>query len=417
MLWDGRVMTIGGEDEDGVLLATAEVYDPATGAVTTIGAHDVVARREPTVALLPDRRVLVAGGITEDGVTDIVSLYDPADDSWRRTAPLGTPRVAAEAVTLDDGRVLVVTGSDRFGPIATAELFDPTTERFAPTGVMSTPRSGLIATKLLDGRVLVAGGVDREILVNATAEVYDPATGRFTRTGDLVTRRYNHSATLLPSGLVLIAGGTTAWEELAGAEIYDPETGTFDPTGAMQFPRQSHSASLLPDGRVLIAGGAYRTGIVRQFLVEVGAAELYDPTTKRFLPAGGFEVSRLQFTAGLTDGTVVFMGGATEQGPLGTIEVYMTSTGPERKTDRGPGGFVTPPTFSAAGLALAVFEGGSLAGLEASARDAGARGAWLQDGAGTPQLLVVGGPSFLGDVLRATFPRGLSGPTAVRLTR
>ena len=41
----------------------------------------------------------------------------------------------------------------------------------------------------------------------------------------------------------------------AAAELWDPETGTFSPAGAMAEGRFLHSDTLLADGRVLEVGG------------------------------------------------------------------------------------------------------------------------------------------------------------------
>ena len=410
-LLDGRLLTLDGLDAAGTPLATAELYDPATGAVTPVAAHDVVARRDPTATLLPDGRVLVVGGITATGITAAVSVYDPATGSWTATGSLNEPRVGAEVVPLDDGRVLVATGTGTFAPLATAEVYDPQRGQFSRTGSMSTARSGLVSSKLADGRVLIAGGLDAELRVVGSAELYDPAAGRFVPTGSLVVGRYNHTSTLLPSGQVLITGGATKNADLASAELYDPETGRFTATGAMQFARQAQSASLLPDGRVLVVSGAYRVGSSRVSVVEVGAAEIYDPALGRFVAAGSMRVPRQQFAGALPDGTLVFMGGTTETATLDSIEAYRPAPPPA-----GDGRFRSPPVFSAAGPALAIFGGGSVDQLEAAARGAEAGGAWVQDRNGTLHLLIIGGPAFLGDAFRAAFPRGLDDPTPVTLT-
>ena len=68
------------------------------------------------------------------------------------------------------------------------------------------------------------------------------------------------AATLLIDGQVLFTGGYNCapagqdgiW---ASAELYDPTTGTFSPAGSMAAPRQQHAATRLADGRVLIVGG------------------------------------------------------------------------------------------------------------------------------------------------------------------
>ena len=410
-LRDGRVMAIGGIDAAGMLLATAEVYDAVSGTVTAVAARDVVARRDPTTALLADGRVLVVGGITAEGVTDAVSIYNPTDGRWVPVTSLSAPRVGSEALVLDDGRVLIVTGSGRLLPLATAEIFDPTTASMSQTGSMSMPRSGLYATKLTDGRVLIAGGFGVGSKVLNTAEVYDPKTGRFALTGKLGTGRFNHHSTLLTDGRVLITGGSTDTEDLASAELYDPKTGTFTATGSMQFARQAGAASRLPDGRVLITSGAYRVGNDRKFVVEIGAAELYDPATGRFLPAGALAVSSEVSGTVVVDSSVIFMGGSTALGPIDAIATYKPGA------IVGPGSFAAVPAFSRDGIALTIFRGGSLEQLEASARAAGASGAWVQDVDGTMHLQVVDGPAFLNEAVRETFARGIPAVTAVTLTK
>ena len=89
-----------------------------------------------------------------------------------------------------------------------------------------------------------------------------------------------------------------------------------------------------------------------------------------------------------------------------------TTTGPAL----GVGTFGAAPRFDPTGRALVVFTGGSVDQLMAAAA-AGATGAWVQDGNGVFQLLVVNGPAFLSDAFRAAFPRGIPASTAVLLTR
>lgn len=89
-----------------------------------------------------------------------------------------------------------------------------------------------------------------------------------------------------------------------------------------------------------------------------------------------------------------------------------------RRRPPGAGGsFAATPVFGASRYALAVYLGGSVDQLEAAARAASASGAWVQDGDGTHQLLVVGGPAFLNATFRARLPVRFAQPTAVTLTR
>lgn len=80
------------------------------------------------------------------------------------------------------------------------------------------------------------------------------------------------------------------------------------------------------------------------------------------------------------------------------------------------GTFAGTPNFGSGGQAAAVFLGGSVEQLEAASRAVGANGAWVQDGAGQFQLLIVDGPAFLRDAFVTRFPGGFTSALAVTLT-
>src|SRR5439155_24169902 len=96
LLTNGQVLVAGGAMYDGVnwvKIASAELYDPATGRWTATGA--MRSRRSVhTATLLPNGRVLVVGGT--DSPTNS-ELYDPALGSWSLVS--GPPDLALGAHT------------------------------------------------------------------------------------------------------------------------------------------------------------------------------------------------------------------------------------------------------------------------------------------------------------------------------
>jgi WD40 repeat protein len=157
------------------------------------------------------------------------------------------------ATMLPDGKVLVAGGFDGSLTLASSELFDPITGTWDTVGNLNASRYSHTTTLLPNGTVLAAGGEFNSNFLYST-EIYHPSSGTWTFTGDLNANRRDHTATLLPDGKVLVAGGYDN-EYLLQSEVYDPAEGIWTSTGDMNAKRAFHTATVLPDGRVLIVGG------------------------------------------------------------------------------------------------------------------------------------------------------------------
>jgi hypothetical protein len=306
-------------------------------------------RAEHTATLLPDGKVLVAGGIlyTEDLEVASAELYDPSTGTWSSTGSMSTPRSKHTATLLANGKVLVAGGfcaplgpgggatkgcpaaEDPDGAIAEAELYDPQTGKWSPTGSMTTERFLHTATLLADGKVLVAGAEHRDGILGS-AELYDPSTGKWTATGGMITARTQQFAVRLGDGRVLMFGGCC---EGAGgsAEVYEPSTGKWTATGSLITARaQGGTAALLGDGTVIVAGGD--PGGLGPGDAGLASAELYDADSGTWSATGSMSGPRLEsaFTM-LTDGRIVVVGGfsgiGAPYGLLASAELFDPAAG------------------------------------------------------------------------------------------
>jgi hypothetical protein len=297
------------------------------GFVTT--GNMTTGRVDFTATLLNNGKVLLAGGASSANILASAELYDPATGAFTPTGGMSQPRFFHTATRLNNGMVLMAGG---FGPsgsgstLASAELYDPATGSFSVTGSMNTGRYYATATLLNNGEVLITGGTGSNLALLSSAELYDPASGTFTLTSSLQFGRVDHAATLLNDGEVLITGGygviNSVNEVLSTAELYDPVSGTFALTGNMTMTRTNHTATLLRNGMVLIAGGVFSTnGTI--------TAEIYDPSAGMFSATGSMNSARVNHTATLLNsGKVLIAGGQGDSLPaLATTEMYDPSSG------------------------------------------------------------------------------------------
>lgn len=387
LLPDGQVLVAGGfsgcDDSFCYSVADAELYDPATATWST--AHSMHVPREQQVAsLLPDGRVLVAGGLDQGGfgsghIWTSAEIYDPSHATWTTVASMATPHIGGTATLVRGGWVLVTGGGTN-----TAELYQPAANVWVPPGAMNSSRTKLTATLLRDGRVLVAGGNGGDGRPQATAELY--LTGRGPLVGvrpvslsfgtHLVGTRTvmasytvtNYGTAAVQAGGVIIAGAdpgdfaatttctqgavapggscsVTAWFVPGGtgprsatvaiddnapgsphgdlASGYGSGPGAFAPTGAMSAARDNATATLLDNGKVLIAGGGLDP------TTELSSAELFDPTTGTLQPTGALPAPRASAAAiRLQNGKVLVTGGiSTNFTRLASAELYDPATG------------------------------------------------------------------------------------------
>src|SRR6266481_1408912 len=310
ILPDGRPFVMGGtllyDPFHGELRTST--YDPATDTFANQQsmAHG---RWYPTGTVLGDGRTMIFSGLNETGGTNTSVEFYSAGSGWSAAfAAPWTPPLYPRMHVLPNGNVFYS------GSTTGSSLFNPTTHTWT-TNIAFTNYSGtrtygtsvllpLTPANNYTPKVIIMGGGSPS---TNTTEIIDlSATPPRWVNGPLTSQpRIEMDATILPNGKVLAIGGSLNDEDTATAslkaDLYDPASNTFSPAGAEVYARLYHSVSLLlPDGTVWVAGGNPQRGTYEPQM------EIYSPAY--LFNADGTPATRP--TIASTSSSVISYGGA-----------------------------------------------------------------------------------------------------------
>jgi formylglycine-generating enzyme required for sulfatase activity/N-acetylneuraminic acid mutarotase len=328
LLPDGKVLIAGGVVGRETPVMQAELYDPQTGTFSVAGSLNV-GRYFHRATMLQNNKVLLTGGYRSINSSisiyfNSAELYDPITGSFQSTGNMNFARRFHTSTLLNNGMVLITGGTGNGGTyLDSAELYDPATNQFTLlNSKMHMPRDGHTATLLENGMVLIVGGNANGILA-PYGEIYDPATENFTIIGNMVQGRTGHTSVKLSDGTVLIAGGSynnMDWDSPTVSELYNPNTNSFSPVGPIRQARTTNDSGgvTLPNGNVLIVGGAYFDKSSNLWTYR-NSTEIYNHQTGLFSDAASMSIARHGHSVTvLGNGKVLVAGG---------IERYSGSNG------------------------------------------------------------------------------------------
>lgn len=286
-LVDSLILTAGGTDAAGNVLATSEIYDGDTWT-TTLGKMSTGRTRFQLVVLpaSTSNLVMAAGGLTAASATAAsasVDLFNPATGGWAPTTGMLAARYNFQAVHLPNsrsmpsGRVIVAGGYGTSGalfPTTTAsEYYD--VAAVAWTGISGcTPRAAfqmVLLDVLSNNPILAACGVGAGGNPVTTSQTYSYLPAAPTRTWQTTTTamgtaRSKFQMVTLQDGRALAVGGLGAGGvTLRSAELYSPNVFVTHTTyvwlsvNPLETARAAFSMVVVPDGRIVATGGHHLT--------------------------------------------------------------------------------------------------------------------------------------------------------------
>lgn len=322
LLPNGKVLIAGGLDNNGNAVSSIEIYDPSLGTFGT-GGELTTPRYKGTAVLLQNGKVLFIGGSqnSDGSVSKSAEIYDPRSGQSTKISNTAQGRMGAAGVLLPNGRVLIV-GGDSNGPVSkdTAEIFDPSNNSFTQQGALNTSLLTQNVFLTSTGKVIVIGQAIKGDAENGIdIEVYDPTSGKFTNSKVKPKDTYLYSANLLSNGKILITGDINSSGALPAAkndlqsdnEIYDPVQDTLTKTGNLldQY-MSSYSTVTLSDGTVLFVGGAQQEDNFQEQVFT--SSEIYSPSTGNFSYTGSMHTPRANaMIILLNDSRVLILGGTS----------------------------------------------------------------------------------------------------------
>ncbi|MBM3765341.1 MAG: hypothetical protein FJW32_08105 [Acidobacteria bacterium] len=211
-------------------------------------------------------KIYAACGLTAEGPTNGLFVYDPLRDAW--TAGARAPVAGDHCNVAAANGKLYLLGAIRIGSAfvdGNTYEYDPRRDRWSSVARMPTPRgaSGVAS----DGRrIYVAGGT----VANAF-EVFDSQTNEWTRLPNMPTGRDHLTAQFTGGKFYALAGRNS--RDVATVEEFDPAANTWRARRSAPTARGG-VASAVVDGKIYVMGGEGASGTPQNTFRQ---NEEYDP--------------------------------------------------------------------------------------------------------------------------------------------
>lgn len=288
-----------GAGQSGTRVARNGAYQPFHGEAWAAATALPAALRDAAAAGYA-AKVYVFGGFNGGTAQSAARVYDPATGAWTTLASLPSARGGHAAATVR-GRIYAVGGTfDGFTSLNSNVEYDPATDAWTARAALADRSDHLSAVAVGDALFAFGGVTDGADNVKNVS--YDPSTDLWAAKLDFPAARHQAAAATSagPSGGTIIAAGGSGPSN--GVFSYAPALNAWTARAAMPAAAAEAGAASL-GGKIFVVGGAGALKTVYEYdpAANVWAARA-DMTTGRaglsVVAAGG----RLYALGGTTDG-------------------------------------------------------------------------------------------------------------------
>jgi N-acetylneuraminic acid mutarotase len=260
-------------------------------------------------------KIYVMGGADylENGIMNVVEIYDPINDIWTQSTPLPVS-IDHTAVVSYEGKLFLVGGflEDK-NPTDKTWIYDPTSDTWTEGAPLSSPR-GALAAEVINGTIYAVGGVNSTHDPVTTNEAYDIETNTWSFREPLSKPKHHMASAVIGDSMYILGGrllGNGAPSEINESLTnmddnarYDPKTDKWVELEPMQIRRSGFTASEM-NGQIYVFGGQIPEGATNK-------VEMYDPVTNSWSSLPDMEFNRSGATSINHEDQIYVFGGQRE---------------------------------------------------------------------------------------------------------
>jgi N-acetylneuraminic acid mutarotase len=268
---DGNIYIIGGFDEFGQVTDIVEVYNIANNTWSKTAAALPEALHH-TAASSYNGKIYVVGGYTAPwSPSNKLFIYDPVQNSWQEGRPMPTARGALNVNFV--GGILYAIGGSSDRPLGSNEAYDPSNDTWTSKALMPTARHHA-GSAVVDGKIFVIGGRISGSLENiAVNEAYDTERDQWiTNLEAMPSKRSGIAAAAAPAATaanassinasnIYVFGGEEPSKTFNNNERYDVTTNAWTSEPPMPTERHGLAAVYVEEDKIYVIGGGPQPGL------------------------------------------------------------------------------------------------------------------------------------------------------------